>query len=133
MPRAGIADAQRINLCLGHASLSPILEHGRRCSIPLSPLPDSAGVSWRRYRKGHKTMWHAAFRRCCIPPLILGFAFTQELSQRATLKGIGGLQVSVLVIGLEESRNADLRSLLQVDVELRLRQNRIRVLEALAP
>jgi hypothetical protein len=79
-------------------------------------------------------MWRTALVvKCCLLPLNLGLGFTQEVPQRATLKGLRGLRVSVVVGGLEELRNADLRSLLQVDVELRLRQNRIKVLEAPVP
>ena len=60
----------------------------------------------------------------------LGPGFSVDLSQRETLKGLPGVEVNVLVTGLDDARGADLQRSLQVDTELRLRQNKIRVLEA---
>jgi hypothetical protein len=55
--------------------------------------------------------------------------FAVDLRQRETLKGLRGVQVTVIVRGLDDSRNADLQRSLQVGTELRLRQNKITVLE----
>lgn len=59
--------------------------------------------------------------------------FAVDLRQRETLKGLPGVAVTVVVRGLDDTRNADLQRSLQVDTELRLRQNKITVLEASVP
>jgi hypothetical protein len=56
--------------------------------------------------------------------------FAVDLSQRESLKGLPGVQVTVFVGGLDAARSADLQRSLQVDTELRLRQNKVTVLEA---
>lgn len=51
------------------------------------------------------------------------------LEQRETLKGLPGVEVSVNVFGLDDVRNRDLQRSLQIDTELRIRQNKIKVLD----
>src|SRR5262249_17409236 len=68
--------------------------------------------------------------------MLASFAFVcwpsnaADLRQRETLKGLRGVQVIVSVAGLDQSIDADLQRSLQVDTELRLRQNKIIVLDS---
>lgn len=65
----------------------------------------------------------------CLLALNLWPGSAADLSQRETLKGLAGVQVTVTVGGLDAARNADLQRAIQVDTELRLRQNKIAVLQ----
>ncbi len=65
----------------------------------------------------------------CLLALNLWPGSAADLSQRETLKGLAGVQVTVHVGGLDAARNADLQRAIQVDTELRLRHNKITVLQ----
>jgi hypothetical protein len=66
----------------------------------------------------------AFFSFACFPSLAV------DLRQRETLKGIRGVVVMVRVAGFDQSLDTDLQRSLQVDTELRLRQNKIVVLDS---